>query len=56
MKSPTPIEVRAARRARGLTQTQAAEVVYRKLRTWQQYEHNEARMDPAVWEQNPAMP
>jgi DNA-binding transcriptional regulator YiaG len=48
--NPTPAEIRAARESAGLTQTEAAELIYCNLRTWQQWEHNDRRMHPAFWE------
>jgi DNA-binding transcriptional regulator YiaG len=33
-----------------LTQAQAAELLYRSERNWQQWESGERRMDPALWE------
>lgn len=53
--NPTPAQIRAAREAAGLTQEQAAELVYVGLRAWQRYE--DARestewrpMHPSMWE------
>lgn len=46
----TPAQVRAAREAAGHTQTQAAAVVYRGLRSWQKWELDERDIDPAVFE------
>lgn len=55
MHSPTPDEIVAGRKARGLTQTQAAAVLGKPLRTWQKWEapaggKNHRSMDPAYWE------
>ena len=52
---PTPEEIRAARQRAGLTQTQAAAMVYATLRTWQAWEGAEGsgssrKMHPAIWE------
>jgi len=47
---PSPDEIRTARDAAGLTQTDAAELVYRTKRNWQQWEGNERAMDVALWE------
>lgn len=48
---PPPKEiVRAARRAAGLTQTEAAAMIYRTRRNWQQWESGERRMDAALFE------
>lgn len=54
-RNPAPAEVRAAREAAGLTQSQAAALVHTVLRTWQQWEDETAgpsarRMHPAFWE------
>ena len=37
-RNPSPTEVRAAREAAGLTQTQAAALVHATARNWQQWE------------------
>jgi DNA (cytosine-5)-methyltransferase 1 len=52
---PSPAEVRAARAAAGITQTEAAELVHSALRSWQQWEAepgtaDHRRMHPAIWE------
>ena len=54
-RNPSHAEVRAAREAAGLTQAQAAALVYASLRNWQQWEQAEGassarRMHPAIWE------
>lgn len=48
--SPTPADIKAARQAAGLTQTQAAELVHTKLRAWQQWEAGDRAMHAAFWE------
>ena len=52
--NPTPAQVREAREAAGLTQQQAADLIYSKLRTWQNWENEDAtdgrRMHPAFFE------
>ena len=50
MTQPTPSEVLAARKAAGLTQTQAANLIYTTMRTWQRYEYGELPFPPAEWE------
>jgi putative transcriptional regulator len=50
MNSPTPDQIKQAREQAGLTQTQAAELIYKGLRTWQQWERGDRAMDPAFWE------
>lgn len=54
-RNPSPAEIRAAREAAGLTQTQAAELVHSSLDAWQQWEAEpesgrHRRMHPAFWE------
>jgi DNA-binding transcriptional regulator YiaG len=48
--SPSPAELRAARKAAGLTQTAAAGLIYCRLRTWQEWEAGTTPMHPALWE------
>ena len=53
--TPTPDEIKAARKAAGLTQTAAAAVVHAKLRAWQQWEAQPSTashrpMSAANWE------
>lgn len=53
--NPTPAEVRAAREKAGLTQTQAAQVIYSTLSAWQKWESEEGaaearRMHPGLFE------
>ena len=53
--NPSPAEIRAAREAAGLTQTEAAELVHSTLRAWQNWEVEEnsaeqRRMHTATWE------
>ena len=47
--NPGPTEIRAAREAAGLTQTQAASLVFSGLRAWQQWEAGDRRMPPSTW-------
>lgn len=49
-KTPTPEEVRAARSAVGLTQTEASETVHASMRAWQQWEGGERTMPPGLFE------
>lgn len=46
---PTPAQIRAAREQAGLTQTQAASIVYSAMRSWQDWEAGKRRMHPAIW-------
>ena len=50
MQTPTPTEIKQARKKVGLTQTAAAELIYKNIRTWQQWEAGDRKMDPAYWE------
>ena len=47
--SPTPAEIREARKAAGLTQTQAAELAGYTVRYWQMLEAGTSRMRPILW-------
>lgn len=51
MKRPTPSpeQIRAARKQAGLTQTAAADLVETDLRVWQQWEHGERKMHAGFW-------
>lgn len=48
--SPQPADVRAARIAAGLTQTQAGALVHAACRTWQQWEAGDRPMHKGLWE------
>lgn len=48
--NPDPAEIRTAREAANLSQTEAAELIYCTMRGWQQWESGERRMHPAMWE------
>lgn len=51
-RNPTPAQIRAAREAAGLTQTEAAAVLGRSLSWWQRIESttdSNRRMDPVLW-------
>ena len=47
--SPAPAEIRAARKAASMTQTEAAKLVYSALRTWQDWEAGTSPMHPGLW-------
>ncbi len=47
---PDPDDIRAARTAAGLTQTEAGDVVHASLRTWQQWEAGDRKMHPGLFE------
>jgi DNA-binding transcriptional regulator YiaG len=48
--NPTTAAVLAARETAGLTQRDAAALLHRTERNWQQWEIGERRMDPALFE------
>lgn len=48
--NPAPETIRTAREAAGLTQTEAARLIYCTLRAWQDWEGGQRRMHPGLWE------
>jgi len=48
--NPTPDQIRKARADAGLTQTEAAELIYCTINGWQRWEAGSRRMHPAFWE------
>lgn len=50
MNSPTPDQIKAARANAGLTQSQAAALIYKTLNAWQKWESGDRAMDAALWE------
>lgn len=48
--SPSTTEIRAARKAAGLTQAAAAATIQSTRRTWQDWERGIAMMHPGLWE------
>lgn len=48
--NPRPAEIVRAREAAGLTQTEAAELIFASLRTWQDWEGGQRRMYASDWE------
>jgi DNA (cytosine-5)-methyltransferase 1 len=50
MKSPTPKQIRAARERAKLSRQEAADLIYKSVRTWEKWENGERTMDPAFWE------
>jgi DNA (cytosine-5)-methyltransferase 1 len=48
--APRPADVLAARKRAGLTQTEAARVIYSTLRTWQDWESGARNCHPAMLE------
>lgn len=47
--SPTTEQVRAAREAAGLTQTQAGELIFGARRTWADWEGGQRKMPLTAW-------
>ena len=47
---PSAAEIRAARVAADMTQTEAGALVHTSCRSWQQWEAGDRRMHPAFWE------
>lgn len=47
---PHPEEIKAARKASGLTQAQAGALVHCHWRSWQDWESGRRSMHPAIWE------
>ena len=50
MNNPTPEQIKQARKDAGLTQTQAAALIHKTCRCWQQYEAGDRKMDYALYE------
>jgi len=50
MQVPTPEQIKQARTDAGLTQTQAAALLYKTCRAWQKWESGEAKMDKVFFE------
>lgn len=48
--SPAPALIKATRKAARLTQTAAADLIYSKKRTWQDWEAGTTDMHPGLWE------
>lgn len=48
--NPTPAVIKQARKDAGLTQTEAALLIYKTCRAWQQYEKGDRGMDLALFE------
>ena len=48
--TPTPADIRAARKAAGLSQTAAGALCHRSLRAWQAVEAGDRTLDLAAWE------
>lgn len=50
MISPTPAKITKTRKEAGLTQPQAAELIYCSLSGWKKWELGLREMHPAFWE------
>ncbi len=48
--NPTPEQIKKARMDAGLTQSQAADLIYSELRTWQHWEKGDRDMHPGLFE------
>ena len=48
--TPSPAVIKAARLAAGLTQTEAAALVYRRLNSWQDWEAGNRHIDLGLWD------
>jgi putative transcriptional regulator len=48
--NPTPDQIKKARKESGLTQSQAASIVYSGLRCWQKWEAGDRKMHRALFE------
>lgn len=48
--TPTPDQIKQARKSADLSQTAAAELIHSTLRTWQDWEAGIAKMHPGLWE------
>lgn len=46
---PDPTSVLGERINAGITQQQAAEMLYTDIRTYQRWEYGDSRMHPAIW-------
>lgn len=49
-KKPSATEIALIRSATGLTQREAAALVYTTMRSWRAWEAGERKMHPAIWE------
>ncbi|MCD2453545.1 MAG: helix-turn-helix domain-containing protein [Methylicorpusculum sp.] len=50
MQSPSTEQIKKSRMDAGLTQSQAASLIYSELRTWQHWEKGDRVMHPAFFE------
>ena len=49
-RNPSPGQIRAARLEAGLTQRQAADLIYATVSAWESWEQGLRRMHPGLWE------
>ncbi len=49
-RNPDPGEIRSVRIAAGLTQAQAADMIYATVSAWESWEQGLRRMHPGLWE------
>jgi DNA-binding transcriptional regulator YiaG len=49
VETPDPEQIKSARVAAGLTQTQAGALVFTGCRGWQKWESGDNRMHPSIW-------
>lgn len=50
MTNPTPEQIKFAREQAGLTQAQAADLIFKKWQSWALYESGKTALDPAYWQ------
>ncbi|MEG3641375.1 helix-turn-helix domain-containing protein [Magnetococcus sp. PR-3] len=50
LDTPTPEQIKQARKSAGLTQEGAAVLIHRKGRAWRKWEGQNHSMDLAIWE------
>lgn len=48
--NPKPDQIKSLRHKRGLTQKEAAELIFSSWRSWQDWENGARRMHPAFWQ------
>lgn len=48
--NPTPEDIRSERKRAGLTQREAAALIYATQSAWEDWEQGRRRMHPALWE------
>lgn len=47
--SPEPADIKELRKSAGLTQQQDADLIFSKLRTWEDWEAGNTSMHPGLW-------